>query len=436
MLTLSIGLIVALLLVLLIGTPIAFGLGFTAIVLMLVFSSPSQLMQISNIIYNQCISETQLVIPLFVLMAEIISRGNLTYDLFETLSRWTKRIKGGLAISSIMACSVFAALCGSSPATAAAIGRISIFEMMKRGYKDYFATGVVAAAGTLGIMIPPSISMIIYGILTETSIAKLFIAGILPGIMLAGMLAVFTFIYATFNKRLIEDKAFHLEKLGKDNFWEQLRVDLKLVAPLFVLILIILGGIYKGLTTPTEAAAIGAIGALIIISLMRRINKNIFVDSLLGTVKTSVMILFIIVSGLVLSYIVSYIELPQKICDWIIASGFNKWYVLIATYILWFILGCLIDPTSMIVLTIPFLFPALVSLGFDPIWLGVVSTLSIEIGMVTPPVGLNLFVIRGVSGVSIERIVIGVLPYIVVLIVGLVVLTLFPEIALYLPSKM
>ncbi|MCL6449501.1 MAG: TRAP transporter large permease [Armatimonadetes bacterium] len=437
------GITLLLLVVLFIGTPVAFGLGFVAVISILLFIFPSQLMQIGSIAFSQGTSMNQLVAPLFVLMAELLAQGKVAADIFTVLSKWMRRINGGLAISSTLACTIFAALCGSSPATAAAIGRISIKEMVGRGYREDFTAGAIAAGGTLGIMIPPSIAMVIYGIITETSIAKLFIAGILPGLMLSALLCIFIFIRSSLNPEIIgqirerKTKGVQLdEKLVALTPSSKIFDDIKLIIPPVILIVVIIGSLYTGVATPTEAAGLGAIGSLVLVLCQGRLKLHLLANIFEATARTSAMILFLIFGGLALSYVVTYLGLAQQLADWVIEVGVNRWFLLVAVYILWFILGCLMDPTSMIVLTVPFLFPTFMALGFDPIWLGVVSTLAVEIGMITPPVGLNIFVLRAISDIPMGKIIVGVLPFVGVLLVGLTIMSIFPQIVLYLPSRM
>lgn len=446
MLLMMLEIFILLIIVLFIGTPVAFGLGFVAVLCMFLFLSPGQLAQIGSIAFSQATSMNQLVAPLFILMAEFLARGDIAADIFVVISKWARKVKGGLAISATLASTVFAALCGSSPATAAAIGRISINEMIKRGYRQDFTAGVVAAGGTLGIMIPPSLAMVIYGIITETSIAKLFIAGIIPGFLFSLLLCIFIFLRAYLNPKLVGEEHskqlkmykefsnshFIMQKSNSKNFMN----DIKLIVPPIILIIIVIGSLYLGLTTPTEAAGLGAIGSLLLVFFLGRLKFSLLAEIFESTARTSAMILFLIFGGMALSYVVAYLGLAQSLADWITNLGVNRWVFMIIVYILWLILGCLIDPLSMIVLTIPFLFPTFMNFGFDPIWLGVVSTFTVEIGMITPPLGLNLFVINAISEVPMEKIIFGSLPFVFVLLFSLVILSIFPQIALYLPSLM
>lgn len=439
-------LIVALILIIVmivIGTPVAFALGTAASLMIFMFMNGGQIQQLGSIAFSQGTSSNQLVAPLFILMAEFLSIGGIASDIFTALNNKMKNLKGGLAISAVVASTIFAAMCGSSSATAAAIGRVSIREMIAKGYREDFAAGTVMAGGTLGIMIPPSITFVTYGIITETSISKLLMAGLLPGLMIAGMLCVFVYIRVRLNPDLVnavyekaeedDQKVEEFKNKKKRSFSDSM--VLKIVAPA-ILIVAVLGCMYTGAATPTESAGIGAIGALIIVILLRRCNKNMMMESFSQAAKTSAMILFLVICGFGLTYVVAYLNIASSIAAAIAASGVNKWVVIILVYCLWLLLGCLMDPGSMVVLTIPFLLPALNALGFDTIWLGVVSTLMVEVGMITPPVGLNLFVTKTISGLEFKTLIKGSLPFLGVFAVALILLTIFPQIALVIPNHM
>lgn len=442
----ELGVIIALILLFILGgAPVSFALGSVGVLSILLFESPTQLFQFGSIALTQSTNMNQLVIPLFVLMAEFLAQGGIAADIFEVINRnvLKLKIKGGLAVSAILGSTVFAALCGSSTATAAAIGRVSISEMIRHGYRQDFAAGTVAAGGTLGIMIPPSIVFVLYGIITETSIAKLLIAGIIPGLMLSLLLIIFIVIRSKMTPSLTEagqagshSDAMVAAPLPDSETPSRAVSGFKLTILPMLLILLVLGSLYTGLATPTESAGFGAIGSLIVLIILRRLSKKLLLSSISAAAKMSVMVLFLVIGGMCLSYAVSLLGIPQTISETIANSGLNKWVVLALVYLLWFVLGCLMDPGSMVILTVPFLYPTMVGLGFDPIWLGVVSTLSVEIGMITPPVGLNLFVLKGITNVPMDKIISGSLPFVGVMLLGLLLITLFPQIALWLPSMM
>ena len=446
MLTTMLIILVILLTVLFIGTPVAFGLGFVAVLSTIIFLSFDQLYPIGTIAYSQATGQTMLIAPLFILMAEILSRGGVAADIFSVISRWMSRVRGGLGVSATLACTIFAALCGSSPATAAAIGRISISEMIKRGYDPGFSAGVIAAGGTLGIMIPPSLAFVIFGIITETSIAKLFIAGIAPGLLMSLLLCAFIIIRSAMNPKLVGQEGDRNHKRTYQTKGEETTAvllppkrlfnDLKIIVPPLILIIAVIGTLYTGMATATEASGVGATGAFLLMVALGRLRLSLFFDICAGSARISVMIAFLIFAGLGLSYVVTFLGIAHELANLIVKLGVNRWIFFLSTWVLWFILGCLIDPTSMIVMTIPFLFPTFTALGFDPLWVGVVSTLSVEIGMITPPVGLNLFVLRAVTDIPIKTIIKGVLPFIFVLMIVLIFLIAFPQLATYLPSKM
>lgn len=445
------------------GAPVKSAMGFTAVCAMLLFMGSRFLPQMGVIAISQGTGINQIIAPMFILMAEFLSRGGIAEDIFAVLNRGIGKLRGGLAISTTLACTIFAALCGSSPATAASVGRISISEMTKRNYNPAFAVGTVAAGGTLGIMIPPSLAFLLYGIITETSIVKLLMAGIIPGIMLSALLIVSIIIRTRVNKSLVEcpnvedymdnpeplsdaetpvqspeveeaiDAAQALKKAAAMKSGKSEASFLRIL-PSLLLIVVVLGSMYLGWATPMEAAGYGVVGAFLIILLQKRMTWKLVIESFKATAKTGTMIVFLIILGFCMSYVISYLGIASDIAEAIVASGLNRYVIMIMIYVLWFVMGCLMDPSSMVILTVPFIFPTLTTLGFDPLWIGVVATLSVEIGMITPPVGLNLFVLRSNSGLKMSAIIKGALPYVVVMLIGLVLITVFPSIATWLPS--
>lgn len=472
--------LVAILLVcMFIGAPVQASLGFTAFAGMMLFMGSDHIIRFGIVAYGQATSASQMVMPLFILMAEFLSKGGVADDIFDVISRVMRKIKGGLALATTLASTVFAALCGSSVATAATMGRISINQMIKKGYRPDFATGTVAAGGTLGIMIPPSLTFVLYGIITETSISKLLMAGLLPGIMISALFCISIIIRCRLNPELIGEpsrkerrqkakaeaaEADRMQATGDgeaaaanvsemsggaaaatvtvtapgDMDAGKMSVSKAILAtvPAAILILVVLVSMYTGLATPSESAGFGAVGAFIIVIILRRFSFTMLKDTVANAVRTTCMMIFMAMMGLTLSYVISYLGIAQGLATFIINTGMSRWAVMIMLFILWFILGCLMDPGSMVVLTIPFIGPTLWELGFDPIWVGVVSTLMTEVGMITPPVGLNLFVLGNVSGVPLAKIIRGAIPYVIVMVIGLVLLCVFPQVALFLPSRM
>ena len=451
----------ALIVFIIIGTPICMALGAAASVGILAFMRNTQFSQLVSIAYTQSTSINQLVAPLFVLMAEFLAQGGVAGDIFTVLNKKFKGFKAGLAISATLTSTVFAALCGSSAATTAAIGRISIKEMIDRGYDPAFTCGVVMAGGTLGIMIPPSMPFVLYGIITEASIAKLFMAGVIPGLMLSAFFCIFAIIRIKLNPDLCktveskkgykpteEDAAAVIEKIeslkNKNGskkqaeapmLPEESKIGFRIVFP-FALIFFVLGSIYTGIATPTEAAGVGVLGSFLIVLVTRRLNTRMLTQIFAQASRTSAMILMLSMCGLGLTYVVSFLGIASAISEAIAASGLSRWSVMGLVYLMWLILGCLMDPGSMIVLTVPFILPTLNQLGFDTIWVGVVSTLMVEVGMITPPVGLNLFVTKSMTDVPMKDIIRGAIPYLFIFGIALFLLSAFPQLALWLPGRM
>ncbi len=423
--------------ILFLGTPIAMGLGFMGLAGIFFFLEPAQMSQITNVAFSQATSSTTLMIPLFILMAEFLANSNIAAGLFDVISRRLRRIKGNMAIGSIIASAIFSAVCGSSPATAVTIGTISIPSMIRNGYKRSFSAGIQAAGGTLGILIPPSLTFVVYGIITETSIVDLFMAGFVPGIMMAIILIICVSVIVRIKPQLISTETYKKAQEEAAKQKHTVGGDIFAVAPLVILIIIVLGVLYLGIVTPTEASAIGAIGAAVVVLIQKKMTKDCFSKSMYNTTKNSCMILFLMFGGLIFSYFITAMGLPQALAGFVIEFSPNKWVTLIMVNIILLILGCFLEPLGMLLITLPFIYPTLVAQGFDPIWLGVVITLNCEIGMITPPVGLNLFVLKGaLKTLKMKEIIAGSWPYVIVLLVGIFILTLFPQIALWLPSTM
>ena len=453
------------------GSSVFSSMGFTAIIGMTLWLGIKTISQFGNIAYTQSsFNENQLIAPMFIMMSEFLSQGRVAEDIFAVLNRGVGKFKGGLAIATTLACTIFAALCGSSPATAASIGRISIAEMTKRGYAPSFAVGTVAAGGTLGIMIPPSITFCLYGILTETSIVQLLMAGILPGLMLSAILVISIIIRVRVSPSLIdirqdaaykapadlsfteareiisqaketaaEEKAESTEKqagasIAQGN--EETKATIFTIIPALILIFVVLGTMYFGWATPIEAAGYGVLGSLVIVLAQRRMTGKIFSSVMLNTARTGTMMIFLIICGTTMSYMISYLGISQTIATTIADSGLHRLLILLLMTILWFVLGCLMDPASMLILTVPFLHGTLMKLGFNSVHIGVLSVLAAQIAMITPPVGMNLFVLKANSNVSMGDVIKGAVPYVLILFAGYVVLALFPDISLVLPRFM
>lgn len=419
-------LFVILLSLLFIGIPIAFSMGLSGIIGIIIFIGPTQLSQIPSIIFNQGTSSTLLVAPLFILMSEILIVSGISKDLFEVVYRWFSRVPGSLAVSTVLASAGLASVTGSSPATVATIGGISAPEMHKRNYSKKLSSGAIVTGGTLGILIPPSVAMVIYGIATETSIVKLFIAGIVPGITLTLILSLVIIIYA-----LIRPEA---APKGEKFTWNEKFSVLKKIIPILVLVITIIYSMYAGLATPTEAAGVGVFISIIISLAMRRLTLSGMKTALIKSARTSSMVLMLIFGGTIFAFVVNYLDAASLLLDFIAQFDLNRWVVMSILLFILLILGMVMDPLSLLILTMSFMFPVVVDLGFDPVWFGVVVTVLSEIGMITAPVGLNLFVLKGMSPELdlVEDIIKGAIPFVFVLIGFVILLCFFPGIALVL----
>ncbi|MFC1892275.1 TRAP transporter large permease [Thermodesulfobacteriota bacterium] len=425
----SIILIVLLILLLGLGTPISFCLGFLGSAGIVAFLDISVLYQVAEIAADTGTNLFLLTLPLFILMAEVVSFSGLGDDIYTAAHDWLSWLPGGLAISSIATCTGFAAISGSSPATAATVGMVSIPEMIKRGYNRYLAVGSVAVGGTLGILIPPSITMIIYGIITEVSIGRLFIAGIIPGLLMAVILSVAIAIAVIVKPELAPRV--------KGVSWSKRFSSLKRVWAFVVLAISIIGSIYAGIATPTESAAIGATLAIIIALIYRRLSMKALHGALVKTAGVTAMIMFLVLGGNVLAFFLSTMAIPQYVTETVMALSLSKWSIMILINIILLVMGCLLDPMAIMVIALPIIFPIIIQMGFDPIWFGIIVTMNVEMGMITPPVGLNLFILKGsVPGITMKDIVGGALPFLLLLILGLILIMVFPDLATWLPGKM
>ena len=442
------------------GTPVFTSMGFTAIVVTLLWMRPDLLTRFGKTAYTQGTGFNQVIAPMFILMSEFLSQGHIAEDIYAVLNKSVGKLKGGLAIATTVTCTVFAALCGSSPATAASIGRISIAEMEKRGYDAGFAVGTVAAGGTLGIMIPPSITFCLFGMLTETSIVRLFMAGIIPGLVLSLIIIIYIIIVGAVKPSMVgADRKAGSQMTAEEareivattkamanaeaGVVEQPADTLKpkakeptflTILPALALIVVVLGSMYTGLATPIEAAGYGVLGSLLIVLLGRRMTKKIFSNAMLNTARTGTMMVFLMICGNCMSYCISYLGIADTIATALTQSGLSKVALIVLVYVLWFVLGCLMDPASMLILTGPFLWQTLMDFGCDPLWVGVVSVLAAQIAMITPPVGMNLFVLKANSDVPMGKIISGCWPFVGVMFFGLLILTLFPALSTWLPN--
>ena len=368
-------------------------------------------------------------LPLFIWMGEILFRSRLSEDMFTGLAPWLNKIPGRLLHVNILGCGIFAAVSGSSAATAATIGRMSIPELRKQGYADKLILGTLAGSGTLGLLIPPSIILIVYGVSAELSIARLFIAGILPGAMLIILFMGFVMIWATANK----DK---MPPAGPDMaFMEKVRASGRLI-PVIALIAGVIGSIYGGIATPTEAAAYGVVGALILSAISGSLTWTNFVDGLMGATRTSCMIGFILAGAAVLTVTMGFTGIPRELAAWIAEMNLSPYALLAALTVFFIVLGCFLDGISVVVLTTSVILPMVQAAGIDLLWFGIYVVLVVEMSQITPPVGFNLFVLQGLTGKNLFSIARASLPFFFLLLLAVAMITVFPEIATWLPQKM
>ncbi|OGA99370.1 MAG: C4-dicarboxylate ABC transporter permease [Burkholderiales bacterium RIFCSPHIGHO2_12_FULL_61_11] len=417
-------LFILLFLFMVLGMPVAVALGLSSLLTILFFAQDS-LASLSLKLFETSEHYTLLAIPFFILGGAFMTTGGVARRMIRFANACIGHMRGGLAMASVLACMLFAAVSGSSPATVVAVGAIVIAGMVRAGYPQTFAAGVICNAGTLGILIPPSIVMVVYGAATETSVGKLFMAGVIPGIMLGLMLMVAIYVRARMLDLPRQPRASMGEilKSGRDSLWGLL------------LIVIILGGIYGGIFTPTEAAAVAAVYAFFIaVFVYRDIGMKQVPHVLLEAGKVTVMLMFIVANALLFAHVLTTERIPQTIAEVIIGWGMPAWQFLVVVNILLLVAGMFMEPTGIILILAPILFPIASRLGIDPVHLGIIMVVNLEIGMVTPPIGLNLFVTAGITKMSIMRVAQAALPWTLVLLLFLVLLTYIPTIALFLPN--
>jgi C4-dicarboxylate transporter, DctM subunit len=412
------------------GMPIGFAMGLSAFLgTLLLIDNSAALALLGQTVYETGLTYDLSVVPMFVLMGYIAGAAGLSESLYRACNAWLGHRRGGLALATIGGCGAFAAICGSSLATAATMSQIALPEMRRYNYDDRLATGAVAAGGTIGILIPPSVLMVIYGLLTETSISKLFLAGMVPGVLTVIAFMITISIITRLNPSLgpRAEKASTAQRLSSlRQVWG--------TASLFTLVI---GGLYVGIFSPTEAASIGAVGALFLSILNGRYSHQMLIKALMETVKTTAMIFTILIGAILLNNFLILASIPSLISSWITGLPLGKEAILLVILAMYFVLGCLLDSLAMVLLTIPIVFPIISALGFDPIWFGILVVMVVELGLITPPIGMNVFVIKGIAkDVPLESIFRGVLPFVVAQLILIALLVLFPWIALWLPSTM
>lgn len=412
----------------LLGVPVFGALGMASVVGILLLQGPAGLGAIPAVIYERLSGFTLVAVPLFILMGEVIFITGIGADIFTATSRWLSGVRGSLGMASVAACAIFGALCGVSVAGAATIGKFAIPEMLKRGYDKRLASGCVAAAGGLALLIPPSVGLILYGLVAEESVGLLFIAGIVPGVILTVLMMGYIHLVGRFRPEAVG--------VGRETAtWRERWQALLRIWPAVVLIVLVLGSIYRGIATPTEAAAVGALGAFVLAALRGQLSwpvvRRIFRESMVNTG----MILMILASALAFGYVLTRLRVPQDLVVFITSADLPAGLVLVAIFALLIVMGMFMDAVSVILIATPILLPVIKAMGYDPIWFGVVMAICCEMAVITPPVGLNLFVIQGISpgAVTLGDVTRGALPFVGVLLVGLAICVAFPDLVLWLP---
>ncbi len=429
MTTIAIVLIGALFLLLAMGVWVAPALLAVGIIGMELFTDAPGGAILATTSWASSASWTMTALPLFIWMGEILFRTKLSDDMFAGLAPWVERLPGRLLHVNVLGCGIFAAVSGSSAATAATIGRISLPELKSRGYPESISIGSLAGAGTLGLLIPPSIIMIVYGVAAQVSVARLFIAGVLPGLLLVALFSGYIIFWSLLNKDKIPAAGLAMR------FAQKVYATRRLI-PVVLLIIGVIGSIYTGLATATEAAAIGVVGALLIAGFSGMLNRATFLDSLLGAVRTSTMIFFILLGAAFLTSAMSFTGLPAALADWIAAMQLPAWALLVALTVFFIILGCFLDGISIVLLTTSVILPAVQAAGIDMLWFGIYIVLVVEMAQITPPVGFNLFVVQNLTGKDIFTVAKASFPFFLLMVVATVLITMFPEIVLSLPQAM
>lgn len=413
---------------LILGVPVAFSLSIAGVLgIFLTLGIDKALVTLPNVMYGSLNSFTLIAIPLYVLMGNIMIKGRLSDEIYNVLNRFIGHFHGGMSVVTVCFCTIFAAISGSSVATAATVGMLVLPEMLRSGYQRRFIFGLTAAGGTLGILIPPSLNFILYGALTDESVGRLFIAGIIPGLILAGMFMVYSILFSWKKgyKSDLHSTWGDRFRAGRQAFWSLLIIP------------IIMVGIYMGVFTATEAAGVGATYALAVSLIKRRLSAKDIVDLLLDTVKTSCMVLLIVVGAMIFGYVVTVLQLPQTIINAMVEYNVSVWQFLLGSFCIILFLGCFVECVTIMVLMVPILYPVVLHLGIDPIWFAVFLTVNMELALITPPVGLNLFVINTIVPDSkLGEVYRGVWPFLVIMCSFLLILCFFPSMATWLPTMM
>ncbi|SOC83020.1 TRAP transporter, DctM subunit [Ensifer adhaerens] len=413
------------------GMPIAFALGLAAVAALFLQSGMDIFYVLGDTMFSGIANLAYVSIPMFVLMGAAVASSPAGSDLYTALDRWLNRVPGGLVLSNIGACAIFSGMTGSSPATCAAIGKMGIPEMINRGYPNSVATGSIAAGGTLGILIPPSVTLIVYGISTETSIGRLFMAGVIPGVMLTAMFMA----WAVFD---CKRKGYVFDAAGLRYTMKERLATLPRILPFLVIIAGTLYVLYGGIATPSEAAGAGAMLTLLVVVIAYRLFKFKPVAHIFSSaMRESVMIMMIMAAAELFAFALSSLYITQSIATFIADLEVNRWVLLAIINVFLLVCGMFLPPVAVIVMTAPMLFPIITQAGFDPYWFAIILTINMEVGLITPPIGLNLFVINAIAPkIPTRDILWGALPYVIVMFIAILILCIFPGIATWLPNQM
>ncbi|MFZ6874909.1 TRAP transporter large permease [Undibacterium sp. Di27W] len=425
------------------GMPIAFALGVVATGFMYFFMPAASLDTITQNVYEEMASITLLSIPLFILKGAAIGKSPAGRDLYSAIHAWLHKVPGGLGIANVFACAMFAAMAGSSPATCSAIGSAGIPEMRRRGYSPGFAAGIIAAGGTLGILLPPSITMILYAVAAEQSLGRLFLAGIGPGVLLVILFSGYA-VYRARREYAIAYKAYEQggvksAYLEEEHFTLAQKVEmLPRVLPFVILLIGVMVALYGGYATPSETAGLGALLAMVLIAIVYGVWRPKDISPFItSTIKESTMLLFIIGMSLLYSYVMSYLHISQSAAQWVVDLHLSKWMLLTVILLMVVVFGFFLPPVSIILMMCPIILPPLKVAGFDLIWFGVVMTIVMEMGLIHPPVGLNIFVIKNIApDIPLKDIVWGVMPFLLLMLVAVILLCIFPHIATAFPDAL
>jgi len=411
------------------GLWIGWTLAVTGTILLAVFRDIPLDKLLAQYAWNILTTQELLALPLFIVMGEILFRTKLSQSLFRGLTPWAGLLPGRLLHVNVIGCSIFAAISGSSAATTQVVGRISLAELVKRGYSKDVAVGSLAGAGTLGFLIPPSNIMIIYGVLGDVSIAKLFTAGFIPGFLLAGCFMAWIVIHTALKPELVPENERKVRVATRQEF----AVSLRELGPAVFLILCVLGSMYGGLATPSEAAGVGVLGALIVSSLQGGLTLAALRSIAIGSVQTCAMIALIVLGASILGSAAAFLGIPAAVAEFVKSLGLSPFMLIVALIVFYLILGCFLDGFSMIVMTLPIVMPIIKGAGFDPIWFGIFLVLVVEMAQITPPVGFNLFVIQGLTEDGLGYVARVTMPYLIIMILFTMMIAVLPDIALWLP---